>query len=446
MSAFEVLTTRSAVIRFSVMAVLSGLAAVAVAQRPVAPKVELFGGYSYLYPDATLTGTLPGGIVPVSTCMCAIPKGFGVAATYDFTRWFGITGDFSGHWSPQSSTPSLEIGHANLFTYSGGPKFTYRTRHFSPFAEALVGAHHLAPELFTADTKFGVIAGGGLDWMPTRHFGIRLVQADYVVSNHHFGTQASTPDTDLRGVRLQAGVVFMFGGHGPAPIAAAAAPVAAAAVVEAPAPPAPLTMTCSANPSSMMVGDTSIIHANAVSAHPVTYSYSASAGAISGTEATATLTTAGVAAGTIEVTCNAVDELGQKASQTVDVLVAAVPVAAIQTPSVQPMCSISFMRDKRRPTRVDNEAKACLDDVALAMQRDASATLLLVGTDSPTHHETSRDASIRAENAKAYLVTDKGIEPSRIVLYTGTTDSESVDIQLAPAGSTPDTSAITRIR
>ena len=39
-------------------------------------------------------------------------------------------------------------------------------------------------------------------------------------------------------------------------------------------------------------------------------------------------------------------------------------------------------RDKKRPTRVDNEAKACLDEVALDLQRQADAKAVVVGMTS----------------------------------------------------------------
>ncbi|MEO6922800.1 MAG: hypothetical protein ABI142_03155 [Bryocella sp.] len=412
------------------------MASLATAQRPVAPKVELFGGYSYVYPNATLTGTLPGGIVPVTSCMCSIPRGAGAAITFDFNRWLGLTADWSGHWSPDSGIPSSEIGKANLFTYSGGPKFTYRTKHFAPFAEVLVGAHHLAPQLFTADTKFGVLAGGGLDWMPTKHFGVRLVQADYLISNHHFGSQATVANTDLRGVRLQAGLVFMFGGHAAAqPLPPPPPPVVAPVVVPPPPPPpAPLTMTCTANPSSVMAGDSSTITAVATSTRHVTYSYSTSDGTIAGTSDTATLMTPAGAAGTALVTCHAMDDLGQSASATapVDFTVPIAPI--VQTHA---LCTVSFARDTKRPVRVDNEGKACLDDVALSMQRDTSATLLLTAEDTQSLH-SKHLASQRARNVKEYLVTDKGIESSRVSLYTAAGTEKAVTITLVPTGAKPD--------
>ena len=48
-------------------------------------------------------------------------------------------------------------------------------------------------------------------------------------------------------------------------------------------------------------------------------------------------------------------------------------------PKTQALCSISFADDKKRPTRVDNEAKACLDQVALDLKQQADAKAVVVG-------------------------------------------------------------------
>jgi hypothetical protein len=111
------------------------------------------------------------------------------------------------------------------------------------------------------------------------------------------------------------------------------------------------------------------------------------------------------------------------------------------------LCSVSFERDAKRPTRVDNEAKACLDDIALALQRSSDAKLALVGNEdakeqklaereSKMRHPRPSAAEERAVNTKEYLVTDKGIDPSRIMLYTGTDDSKTVTSSLVPSGAT----------
>ena len=42
-------------------------------------------------------------------------------------------------------------------------------------------------------------------------------------------------------------------------------------------------------------------------------------------------------------------------------------------------------------------------------------------------------------------MTDKGIDASRIVLYTGTTDSQTVTTTLVPLGATLDTTGLTPV-
>ena len=78
------------------------------------------------------------------------------------------------------------------------------------------------------------------------------------------------------------------------------------------------------------------------------------------------------------MTCNEVDDKGNTASATTSVTVVAPafssPPSATTTSS---LCSVSFERDAKRPSRVGNEAKACLDDVALALQRSSDARLAL---------------------------------------------------------------------
>jgi len=67
------------------------------------------------------------------------------------------------------------------------------------------------------------------------------------------------------------------------------------------------------------------------------------------------------------VTCNVVDDKAQTATATTSVMVE-VPVAAPK-PLTSGLCAVHFDRDARRPVRVDNEGKACLDEVALDLQR-----------------------------------------------------------------------------
>jgi outer membrane protein OmpA-like peptidoglycan-associated protein len=208
----------------------------------------------------------------------------------------------------------------------------------------------------------------------------------------------------------------------------------------------PPTIGCSANPSTINVGDSSTITAAGMSpqSRPLTYSYSATAGQISGSTATATLTTTGVAPGTITVTCNVVDDKGQTASQMTTVTVAAPAVAPAKVTTTN-LCTVSFGKKGQPAARVDNEAKACLDDIALNAQRDPSAKLAIAGNSTSGEKMSKKLAAERAVNTKAYLVTDKGVDASRISVYTGSADAETAQTTLIPAGATLDTTGLTAV-
>jgi hypothetical protein len=101
---------------------------------------------------------------------------------------------------------------------------------------------------------------------------------------------------------------------------------------------------------------------------------------------------------------------------------------------------------------VDNEAKACLDEVALDLQRQSDAKEVLVGqsNDKEKAKLTKQQAAAakrkkppvvvdpaaqRAVNTKDYLVKEKGIDPSRISVATSATDGQKVEDYLVPAGA-----------
>ena len=201
--------------RSAMVGVVCGAAVMAAAQgkKHETPTWELYGGYSFFYPGGDVHGVQPGGILPIASELESSPKGIGVGVTYNFTRVLGLTVDASAHKSSGEVGLSNRIDDDGFYTLSAGPKFTLRTRHFAPFAEVLVGGHKLSPDAFHGDTRFGVMAGLGVDAKLGHHFEWRVLRADYVYSNHHVGIDASVPASTVRGVRLQSGIVYRFGGH-----------------------------------------------------------------------------------------------------------------------------------------------------------------------------------------------------------------------------------------
>jgi outer membrane protein OmpA-like peptidoglycan-associated protein len=249
---------RVAVMRLAMVAVLCSVGTFAAAQAPPPPKWEVYGGYSAFYPGCDIHGLLPGAVTPVSSCLKWNPRGAGATITYDFDRWFGLSVDSSGEWGSGATGVNARIDRVEFFNLSAGPKITFRSRHFSPFLEALVGEHRLASEVFGSDEEVGFMAGGGLDLDFTRHFAWRLFRADYVFSNHQFGPSHVVPATDVRGARLQTGLVFMWGGK---------------RIVTSP------TAACSAEPHEVFAGEpvtATAAGSNFNPKHTVAYSWSGS--------------------------------------------------------------------------------------------------------------------------------------------------------------------------
>jgi outer membrane protein OmpA-like peptidoglycan-associated protein len=211
----------------------------------------------------------------------------------------------------------------------------------------------------------------------------------------------------------------------------------------------PPTISCIATPGTIYPDQNSTITANAVSPQnrPLTYSYSADTGAVSGNGATAEFKPSGAPLGTIWIHCNVADGDGLKTTTMTSVTIVPRPAPPVQ--HTQALCSITFSKDKARPTRVDNEAKACLDEIALSLQKQSDAKAVIVGNSDTkekakqqtsarkhNHLKVVNPADERAVNAKDYLVTEKGIDAARISVATGTTNDQKAGNYLVPSGAT----------
>ena len=487
------------------------------------PRAELFLGYSYIRGVPTLS---PGNRMDFL-------NGGSASIAFNLNRYLGLVGDFGGFDASELQLTGAGANPARVsnasgtaFTYMAGPRLSFRKYdRITPFAQVLFGGIHVSEVTLSGcagalctplptENSFALTAGGGIDLRVHRHIDLRLVQAEYLMTNF------ANLNTGVRGtqndIRLSSGLVLGFGGIPTLPPVTYSCSIVPASgypgdpitvtgsamnlnpkktpaytwtstggtisgtsstvniatttaapgtytvtghVTEGPKPGQsadctaqftinafqPPTISCSANPSSVNPGDTSTITASAMSPQnrPLTYSYSATAGAVSGSSSSATLSTAGASPGPIAVTCNVVDDKGNTASSTTSVsVIAPLPPPQPPAPMASSLCTVSFERDAKRPTRVDNEAKACLDDIALNLQRSSDARLALVGNAESKESTTKGKrkmpnyAAERAVNTKDYLVTEKGIDPSRVMVYTGTDDARTVTTTLVPAGAT----------
>ena len=209
----------------------------------------------------------------------------------------------------------------------------------------------------------------------------------------------------------------------------------------------PPQVSCSANPGTVQTGSPSTISTTATSpdgAQITGVTYTASAGNISGTGNTATLDTTGLGAGPVTVTATATDARNLTGSGT-----CTVNVEVPQPPTCSKINSIQFP-DEKRPWRVDNTAKAILDDVASRLKADPNAKIVITGYadgEKAPMMGTGKNkkpmdlAAERAVNAKAYLVQEQGIDPSRIGVHTGTGQQKVADIIWVPQGANESTCA-----
>jgi len=193
----------------------------------------------------------------------------------------------------------------------------------------------------------------------------------------------------------------------------------------------PPTLSCVAMPDTIHPDQTTTITLTGQSPQnlPLTYECHTDSGPLPMNVNTAAFSGNGAPEGTVAIKCSVKDNKGQSALCNTSVTIKAPPPPL---PLPVPMCTIDFSNDAKRPTRVDNEAKACLDDVSIAMQQNPTDTLVVVGETTSTDPEVSAQ---RAVNTKNYLITEKGIDPSRITVVTGNEGTQGVMEYRVPQGA-----------
>jgi len=297
------------------------------AQDQPAPKWEIFAGYSWADPNAKISG------VPLRN----YPVGVGLAGTYDFNKWLGLTLDYGGHFNNGTSGTRIP---STLNTVMAGPKLTFRGEHFSPFLEALVGYSRLAPDHFTADNRFGFEGGVGIDMNLTKHWALRLIQADFITAHHRFGAGglpgSGVPKTILRATRLQGGVVWLVGGEEEKPVSA----------------------SCSVDTSEVWAGEpvkATVTPQNFNPNHTLNVDWTTNGGKVEGTGQSVTINTTGAAEGqSYNVSAHVTDPHDKKA------------VASCQT---------SFSTKKRLPPTITCNANpsSVVQGGSITIHSDASS-------------------------------------------------------------------------
>jgi len=205
------------------------------------------------------------------------------------------------------------------------------------------------------------------------------------------------------------------------------------AVRSKPVPTKP-TMSCTANPSTVNAGERPTITAvvNDPSGTPITYTWQANAGQIIGTGESVQLDTSGLSPGTYTVTGRAENGLHSACDCSTTVTVQAPPPA----PEASKISECLYALNS---ARADNICKRTLDDVAVRLQSDAKAKIVLLGSADPKEHQSQKLAAQRADSAKRYLGEKKGVDVSRVDVRTNTgagKEGRLVEIILVPEGAT----------
>jgi outer membrane protein OmpA-like peptidoglycan-associated protein len=142
---------------------------------------------------------------------------------------------------------------------------------------------------------------------------------------------------------------------------------------------------------------------------PLTYAWTSGGGQISGSNAEASLDTAGIQPGDCApVTVKVSDGRGGTAEGSARVCVQAPPKPK---PEAVTCTSGGFPRNLSRLNNVD---KACLDDVASKLRQDPRSRVVIVGHADSSERHPEVVGRTRAEAVKTYLVKERGIEEARI--------------------------------
>jgi hypothetical protein len=149
------------------------------------PRLELFGGYSYVRFDSKSFGFAgQSGL-----------NGFDVMLAGNLVPGFGVVAEASGNYGPRMNF------RAAVF----GPQFLFQRGKMTFYAHTLFGRGESSVRVASGlrDAGNAVQLGGGVDMDFHSRFALRIIQADYV--HTHFFQQ---PQGNLR---LSTGLVFHWG-------------------------------------------------------------------------------------------------------------------------------------------------------------------------------------------------------------------------------------------
>ena len=234
---------------FTVNVLVLLFVAVAAATQNDVPRYEAYLGFQYVranqFNQNTGLGTVIGGF--------DMYGGHG-QFIYNFNKWISGVIDAGAVnkgnvavpgliTNPGGTLSVLDVGVQNTtaFTY-GGPRIYFRTHRLAPFGQVLVGAayRHLTTgvtaltsattpivpvvnpaglfpgpltlvsgQLTNVNNAFSMRIGGGLDYRLNKHFSIRAVEVDYILTR--FPNLSNGFRENQNSIAASAGAIFTFG-------------------------------------------------------------------------------------------------------------------------------------------------------------------------------------------------------------------------------------------
>jgi hypothetical protein len=202
--------------------------------------------------------------------------------------------------------------------------------------------------------------------------------------------------------------------------------------------PQPPQASCSASPTTIAIGEPSTITMTASDPQgwPMTYSWSATGGQLSGSGTSATVTATNADAGnTITVTGTATDARANLSGTcTASVNVPAVQKCAV----IEDWGECTFEKNPKKPWRVDNDCKDTLDKLSLRLQQMPNGKLNVVGyTNQEESVNVQQLGSQRSVNVKYYLTTDgpNKVDTGRVQPRQGGAKGQATHFYFVPEGN-----------
>jgi outer membrane protein OmpA-like peptidoglycan-associated protein len=255
-------------------------------------------------------------------------QGGSAGVTYNASKWVGLTGEVGTYGGKRNIFPltgNNNLVDGGIISYLFGPRLNWRKfDYFVPFGEFLVGGVRGNGQITGTGTQnaFAMAPGGGIDLVLNKNVAWRVAELNYVLTSFSgIGVAATGRQNNFRAAT---GLVLRFGIPNPPP-----------------PPNHPPVAACSVTPASIYAGsgDPVAVHVTASDPDndPLTYSYTATGGAVEGTGPEARWNSTGVAVGSYTVNVKVDDGKGGSASCAADIKVE-------EKPNHPPTASLSVER------------------------------------------------------------------------------------------------------